>query len=178
MIRELADYEKEPDAVHATEESLLSTLSLAESSEAQPSSATEKFSQGYAKTLILRLPAPSSATSASTDAGKGGQVAGMALYFTNYSTWRGAPGIYLEDLFVRPAYRGNGYGTLLIKRLCVESKRIGGKRVEWCCLKWNEKSLAFYRSLGAVEMKDWVTLRVDGEVLDKLAAQAEEESRG
>ena len=99
----------------------------------------------------------------------------MALYFNNYSTWRAAPGIYLEDLFVKPAYRGKGYGTLLIKALAEETLRIGGKRLEWSCLKWNEPSLKFYRSIGAKEMKDWIGLRVDGDALQKLSGQAEDE---
>ena len=99
----------------------------------------------------------------------------MALYFNNYSTWKAAPGIYLEDLFVRPAYRKHGYGTLLIKALAEETVRIGGKRLEWSCLKWNEPSLRFYRSLGAVEKEEWVGLRVDGKALERLAEAAERE---
>ena len=100
----------------------------------------------------------------------------MALYFNNYSTWRAAPGIHLEDLFIRKAHRGSGYGTLLIKALAEEVVRIGGKRLEWSCLKSNTPSLEFYRSLGAKEMLDWVELRVDGDVLTKLAGEAENEA--
>lgn len=96
-------------------------------------------------------------------------VVGMAMYFNNYSTWRAAPGVYLEDLFVRPQYRKRGYATKLIQELAREVLRIDGGRLEWSCLKWNEPSLKFYRSLGAQEMKDWVSLRVDGEALRKLA---------
>lgn len=97
----------------------------------------------------------------------------MALYFNNYSTWDAAPGVYLEDLFVRQTYRKKGYGTLLIKALAEETVRIGGTRLEWSCLKWNEPSLKFYRSLGAKEKLEWVGLRVDGEVLEKMSKEAE-----
>lgn len=155
MILELADYEHETKSVLATESTLLSTLCFAPTPGSHPSG------PGYAKTLILRLP-PS----------EGGAVAGMALYFNNYSTWTSAPGVYLEDLYVRAQFRKRGYGKLLIKALAVECKRIGGGRVEWCCLRWNEPSLGFYRSLGAKEMEGWVTLRVDGEALDGMAKEA------
>lgn len=101
----------------------------------------------------------------------------MALYFNNYSTWHAAPGVYLEDLFVKTEFRGRGYGKLLIGALAKEVKRIGGKRLEWCCLKWNQPSLDFYKKLGAVQMQDWVTLRADGEALDKLAGPAEKEAK-
>jgi GNAT superfamily N-acetyltransferase len=93
----------------------------------------------------------------------------MALYFNNYSTWHAAPGIYLEDLYIKPQFRSKGYGTLLISALAKEVLRIGGKRLEWCCLKWNEPSLEFYTRLGAERMEDWVTLRADAKALDKLA---------
>lgn len=153
MIRELADYEKEMSKVEATEASLLRTLIFAETASNNES---EFSATGYAKTLILRT---------NDDA-----VAGMAMYFNNYSTWRSKPGVYLEDLFVRPQYRKRGYGKMLIQALAKEVLRIEGGRLEWSCLKWNEPSLAFYKSLGAVQMEDWVQLRVDGEALQKLAA--------
>jgi RimJ/RimL family protein N-acetyltransferase len=95
----------------------------------------------------------------------------MAMYFFNYSTWRSAPGVYLEDLFVRPAYRKRGYATLMLKKLAREVQRINGGRLEWKCLVANEAALRFYRNLGAVEQKEWVGLRVDGEALEKLAAE-------
>lgn len=97
----------------------------------------------------------------------------MALYFNNYSTWHAAPGIYLEDLFVRTQYRNKGYGKLLIGALAEEVLKIGGKRLEWCCLKWNESSLCFYKALGAEQMTEWVTLRADGIALKRLAGQIE-----
>ena len=93
----------------------------------------------------------------------------MALYFTNYSTWRGAPGVYLEDLFVRPECRGRGYGKRLLQELAKETKRIGGERLEWSVLKWNEPSIKFYKGIGARQMDEWVGMRVDDEALEKMA---------
>ncbi|KAF1836416.1 acetyltransferase [Decorospora gaudefroyi] len=152
LIRELADYEKSSDKVDATEESLARTLSHFDAS-------TSTFSEGFAKTLLLT----------DTD----GTVAGMALYFYNYSTWTGVPGIYLEDLFVKESYRKKGYGTLLLKELAKEVLKVGGKRLEWSCLDWNEPSLRFYESLavGAKKKGEWVGLRVEGEALGKLALE-------
>ena len=92
----------------------------------------------------------------------------MALYFTNYSTWRAAPGIYLEDLFVRPEYRGKGYGKSLLRELAKETKRIGGERLEWSVLKWNEPSIKFYKGIGAQQMDEWVGMRVDDEALVQM----------
>lgn len=163
MIHELAAYEGEPpSSIVATKKSLLQTLTFAPSD----SSKHKEFSgSGYAKTLIIRAPAGPSEPSAAR-----GAVAGMAMFFYNYSTWRSAPGVYLEDLFVRPQFRQRGYATLMIKQLAREVKRINGGRLEWKCLVANEASLRFYRNLGAVEQKEWVGLRVDGEALEKLAA--------
>lgn len=95
----------------------------------------------------------------------------MACYFFNFSTWTGVPGIYLEDLFVKPAYRKKGYGKALLKELACETLKVGGKRLEWSCLTWNEPSLQFYQSevVGAKTKDGWVGLRVDGEGLEKLA---------
>ncbi len=95
----------------------------------------------------------------------------MALYFYNYSTWRARPGIYLEDLFVQPASRGKGYGTLLLTELAKEVVAVNGGRLEWSVLKWNEPAIKFYDSLGARKMDEWVGMRVDGENLAKLASK-------
>ncbi|OAL47396.1 GCN5-related N-acetyltransferas-like protein [Pyrenochaeta sp. DS3sAY3a] len=151
LIHELADYEKSSSLVDATEELLTRTLSHADTSD------PTKFSEGFAKTLLL------------TDAD--GTIAGMALYFYNYSTWTGVPGIYLEDLFVKPAYRKKGYGKALLKALAQEVLKVGGKRLEWSCLDWNEPSLQFYQSeaIGAKTKNEWVGLRVEGDKLNKLA---------
>lgn len=167
MIKELANYEKEPDKVEATEDSLLHTLTFEHAAPGSQTS-TQHTNPGYAKTLILRLPKTLSVVD--KQAGfEPGAVAGMALYFNNYSTWRSKPGVYLEDLFVRPQYRKRGYGKLLIQALAQEVLKIDGGRLEWSCLRWNTPSLDFYKSLGAVQMNDWVQLRVDGEGLQKLA---------
>jgi GNAT superfamily N-acetyltransferase len=93
----------------------------------------------------------------------------MALYFYNYSTWRAKPGIYLEDLFVRPEHRKKGYGKRLLVELAKEVVAMDGGRLEWSVLKWNEPSIKFYESIGANAMNDWVGMRVDGPGLDKLA---------
>ena len=160
MIKELASYEDASEKVLATEESLRRTLSL------EPSGSGHT-NPGYARTLILHLPNDPARTSHPED--EPYAVAGMALFFTNYSTWRARPGIYLEDLFVRPQYRKRGYGKMLIQELAREVMKIDGARLEWSCLKWNEPSLKFYRSLGASEMEDWVGLRLEGDALEKLA---------
>lgn len=98
-----------------------------------------------------------------------GAAVGMALYFYNYSTWRSRAGIYLEDLYVRPTERGKGYGTRLLSALAKQLVSMGGFRLEWAVLKWNEPSIDFYKSLGAQAMDDWVGMRVDGESLAELA---------
>jgi GNAT superfamily N-acetyltransferase len=93
----------------------------------------------------------------------------MALYFYNYSTWRAKPGIYLEDLFVRPICRGKGYGKKLLTTLARETVEMGGARLQWSVLKWNEPSIKFYESLGAVAQDKWDGYRVEHEALTKLA---------
>jgi GNAT superfamily N-acetyltransferase len=164
LIHELAEYEKASVEVKATEEKLRQSLSFA--------TADGGFTPGYAKTLLVE--------SAQKDEG---DVAGMALYFHNYSTWHAAPGVYLEDLFVRPTYRGRGFGTALIQALARECRGGGGgrvecRRLEWSVLKWNEPSIRFYQgpSVNATRMEEWVGMRVDGERLEALASKGEEEA--
>ncbi len=99
----------------------------------------------------------------------GGEAVGFALYFVNFSTFLGRPGIYLEDLFVRPAARGCGIGKGLLVELARRACRQGYGRVEWWVLDWNEPAIRFYRSLGAVPMDDWTVFRLSGEALQKLA---------
>jgi GNAT superfamily N-acetyltransferase len=101
-------------------------------------------------------------------------VAGLALYFYNYSTWRSSPGIYLEDLFIVPAERKKGYASLLLAELAKEVVDMGGGRLEWSVLKWNEPSIRFYEgeTVGAKMMSEWVGMRVDGEALVRLAGRA------
>ena len=96
---------------------------------------------------------------------------GFALFFHNFSTFLGRAGIYLEDLFVRPEYRGKGYGKGLFKKLAQIAKERGCGRLEWWCLDWNKPSIDFYLSLGAEPMDEWTTYRIAGETLDKLARE-------
>jgi len=98
-----------------------------------------------------------------------GEPAGFALWFYNFSTFRGRHGIYLEDLFVRPAFRGHGIGRALLQRLAQRCLAEGLPRLEWWVLDWNEPALRFYRSLGAVAMDEWTVQRVTGEALKRLA---------
>ncbi|MBU6445746.1 MAG: GNAT family N-acetyltransferase [Alphaproteobacteria bacterium] len=97
-----------------------------------------------------------------------GEAAGFALWFYNFSTFRGRHGIYLEDLFVRPQFRGHGLGKALLVNLAARAVREGCARVEWAVLDWNAPSIAFYRSLGARPMDEWTVFRLTGEALEKL----------
>ena len=103
----------------------------------------------------------------------GGEVAGMALYFYNYSTWKARKGLYLEDLFVYPGMRGKGIGKTLILTLGKMAAAEGCGRFEWCCLDWNTPSINFYKSLGAKPMDEWTIYRLEGEALQKLAEEGE-----
>jgi GNAT superfamily N-acetyltransferase len=98
-----------------------------------------------------------------------GQVVGFALFFHNYSTFRGQPGIYLEDLFVQPEHRGKGHGKALLATLAQLAVERGCGRLEWSVLNWNEPALAFYRSLGAVPMNEWTVYRLTGDALNHVA---------
>lgn len=93
---------------------------------------------------------------------------GFALFFHNFSTFLGRAGIYLEDLFVKPEYRGKGYGKGLIKTLAEIAVERGCGRLEWWCLNWNQPSIDFYLSLGAEPMKDWTVFRISGDTLGEL----------
>jgi len=97
------------------------------------------------------------------------QEVGFALFFHNFSTFLGRAGIYLEDLYVRPEYRGNGYGKGLLKQLAKIAVERGCGRLEWWCLDWNQPSIDFYLSLGAEPMKDWTVYRITGKTLTELA---------
>ncbi|KAK1758758.1 putative acetyltransferase NATA1-like protein [Echria macrotheca] len=161
LIVELATYEKEPQSVEATEEKLLATIAFAP--DAAPSSpdqnglpVTEPISPSRpARCLILEAH---------------GRVVGIALYFYNYSTWRARPGIYLEDLIVTESERGKGHGKRLLVELAKEVVKMGGGRLEWSVLNWNEPSIKFYRSIGAKSLDEWIGMRVDGDALPKLAS--------
>lgn len=98
-----------------------------------------------------------------------GVEVGFALFFHNFSTFLGRAGIYLEDLFVRPEYRGMGYGKALLKKLASIAVERGCGRLEWWCLDWNKPSIDFYLSLGAEPMNDWTVYRITGDTLNELA---------
>ena len=100
----------------------------------------------------------------------GGQAQGFALFFHNFSTFEGKPGVYLEDLFVRPDARGSGLGKALLQRLAAIAVERDCARLEWSVLDWNEPSIAFYKSLGAAPMDEWTVYRLDGERLSVLAS--------
>ena len=140
LVHELADYEREPDAVETTEAMLHDAL----------------FGPG--------------AVAACHVAVLDGEVVGFALWYVTFSTWKGRPGLWLEDLFVRPAARGSGLGKALLRSLAAVCVERGYPRFEWWVLDWNEPARGFYRSLGAVPQEDWTTFRVDGEALRALAA--------
>lgn len=159
LIQELADYEKEPHSVEATKETLLNTIAWALPDFTEPNSTapqTEPITPSRPARCILAY-------------GPEGRPAGMALYFYNYSTWRAKAGVYLEDLYVRQSERKRGFGSLLLKALAREVVAMGGGRLDWVVLKWNEPSIRFYESIGAKRMDDWVGMRVDREALVKLA---------
>jgi GNAT superfamily N-acetyltransferase len=142
FIRELAEYEREPDAVVATEEDLLR--------------------DGWGATPRFR------ALMAEVD----GKVAGFALYFTSYSTWLGHHGIRLEDLYVSPALRGQGVGKALLARLAKIAVDEGCPRLEWDVLEWNEPAIRVYENVGAGIQKEWRIMRLSGDALARLAAGA------
>lgn len=100
---------------------------------------------------------------------EGEKEVGIALFFHNFSTWLGRAGIYLEDLFVLPEYRGKGYGKGLLKQLAKIAVERGCGRLEWSCLDWNQPSIDFYLSLGAVPMDEWTVYRLTGDTLTNLA---------
>jgi GNAT superfamily N-acetyltransferase len=142
LIRGLAEYEREPAAVTLDRDDLRRHL----------------FGpHPYAEVLI-----------AETEAG---DSAGFALFFHNFSTWTGKPGIWLEDLFVRPEHRRAGYGRALLNRLARLAIERGCGRLEWSVLDWNEPAIAFYRALGARAMEEWTTNRLSGDALIRLANQ-------
>jgi GNAT superfamily N-acetyltransferase len=98
-------------------------------------------------------------------------VVGCALWFLNFSTWRGVHGLYLEDLYVQPAHRGGGIGRAMLAALAAECVTRGLARLEWAVLDWNEPSIGFYRSLGAVAMDEWTVFRLDGAALAALGRE-------
>jgi diamine N-acetyltransferase len=142
-IRELAEYEREPEAAVATEADI------------------RRYA--FSEDPLVKV------TMAEWD----GQPAGCAIWFLNFSTWEGKPGIYLEDLFVRPAFRRNGIGKALLKHLAVLAVEEGWTRFVWQVLDWNTPAIEFYESLGARVMRPWITCRVEGDAIKRLAETAD-----
>ncbi|MBI1225212.1 MAG: GNAT family N-acetyltransferase [Bacteroidetes bacterium] len=138
FIRELAEYERMLDDVVATEDMLRETL----------------FGQRPAAEVVICQ--------------EGEIPAGFALFFHNYSTFKGRPGIYLEDLYVRPRFRGRGYGKMLLANLAKLAVERNCARLEWAVLNWNTPSINFYKSLGALPMDEWTVYRLTGDALEKL----------
>jgi GNAT superfamily N-acetyltransferase len=141
FIKALAEYERLADRVVANEETLRRTLF---------------GNPRFAEVLFAE---------------EDGKPAGFALFFHNYSTFIGQPGIYLEDLFVEPEYRGRGYGKALLARLARIAKERDCGRVDWAVLDWNQPSIDFYLGIGAKGLDDWRMFRLTGEALDRLAKE-------
>src|SRR5690242_12086205 len=139
LIRDLAAYERAPDEVVATAEQLNDVL----------------FGERPAAEVLLafeeKLPV------------------GFAVYFYNFSTWLGRPGLYLEDLFVKPEKRGKGYGRALLVELAKIARDRGCGRMEWAVLNWNEPAIKFYQTLGAKPMNEWTVFRLTRDEIAKLA---------
>lgn len=107
-----------------------------------------------------------------------GKEVGFALFFHNFSTFLGRSGLYLEDLFVLPQYRGRGYGRAILEHLAFLAAKRGCGRLEWWCLDWNQPSIDFYLSLGAEPMKDWTVYRLAGDTLQDLARRGRDAAEG
>ena len=140
LIRDLAEYERAPNDVVATEEGLREVL----------------FGERPSAEVVLAM--------------EGDNAVGFAVFFHNFSTWLGRPGLYLEDLFVRPDSRGKGYGRALLVHLAEIARKRGCGRMEWAVLDWNEPAIKFYRSLGAAPNEEWTIFRLTS---DKIAALAD-----
>jgi len=141
LIRDLATYERAPNEVTATEEQLIEVF----------------FGSKPAAEVLLIF--------------ENDVPVGFAVFFHNFSTWLGRLGLYLEDLFVKPEYRGKGYGRALLVKLAAIARERGCGRMEWAVLDWNQPAIEFYKRLGAVAMNDWTIFRMTGEALDRLAKE-------
>src|SRR6267154_654806 len=139
LIRDLATYERAPDEVIATEEQLVDVL----------------FGERPAAEVLLAF--------------EGKSPVGFALFFHNFSTWLGRPGLYLEDLFVKPEARGRVYGRALLVDLAKIAMERGCGRMEWAVLDWNERAIKFYRALGAKPMDEWTVFRLTRDGIASLA---------
>ena len=143
LIHDLATYERAPDEVVATEEQLVDVL----------------FGERPVAEVLLAFENES--------------PVGFAVYFYNFSTWLARPGLYLEDLFVKPDKRGKGYGRALLVELAKIARDRGCGRMEWAVLNWNEPAIKFYRALGAKPMDEWTVFRLTREEIAKLASAAD-----
>jgi GNAT superfamily N-acetyltransferase len=142
LFGDLAEYEQLTHELHASEEQLSQAL----------------FGERpAAEALIAEL---------------GSETAGYALFFPTFSSFLASEGIWLEDLFVRPAYRGMGVGKALLSAVAARVRERGGARLEWSALDWNELALGFYRGIGARTMGEWVTHRLDGDALMRVAGES------
>jgi GNAT superfamily N-acetyltransferase len=141
FVRELAAYEREPDAVVATERMLSEALF---------------GDRPWAETVVAEID---------------GAPVGFALFFHNFSTWTGRPGIYVEDLYVSPAARGTGVGKALLRHVASLALDRGCGRLEWAVLDWNQPAIDFYRGMGAQPMDEWTVQRVSGQALAGLAGR-------
>jgi GNAT superfamily N-acetyltransferase len=139
LIRDLATYERAPDQVTATEEQLVDVL----------------FGERPSAEVLLAF--------------EGKSPVGFAVFFYNFSTWLGRPGLYLEDLFVKPEKRGKGYGRALLVDLAKIARDRGCGRMEWAVLDWNEPAIKFYRALGANPMEEWTVFRLTRDGIATLA---------
>jgi GNAT superfamily N-acetyltransferase len=139
LIRDLATYERAPDEVTATEEQLVDVL----------------FGERPSAEVLLAF--------------EGKSPVGFAVFFYNFSTWLGRPGLYLEDLFVKPEKRDKGYGRALLVDLAKIARDRGCGRMEWAVLDWNEPAIKFYRALGAKPMEEWTVFRLTHDGIAKLA---------
>ena len=140
LIKDLAEYERAPDEVEATESDLVSALFADDP-------------KVFCDLVDVE-----------------GEVVGMAIWFLNFSTWQGKHGIYLEDLFVKPEHRGCGYGKALLQHLAKKCEEKGYGRFQWWVLDWNTPAIDFYRSLGAEAMDEWTVYRVSGKPLKELGS--------
>ena len=139
LIKELAEYEKAPDEVVSTVKDIETTLFA-------------KDPKVFCDLVEVD-----------------GKVVGMAIWFLNYSTWQGRHGIYLEDLYIKPEFRGLGYGKALLQHLARICNERGYGRFQWWVLDWNSPAIEFYHSIGAIPMSEWTVFRVSGDPLKKLA---------
>lgn len=138
LIQDLATYEKAPDQVEASEDVLLNTIFA-------------KDPRVFCDLVEVD-----------------GQIAGMAIWFLNYSTWQAKHGIYLEDLYIKPEFRSRGYGKALLKHLAQICDKEGYGRLQWWVLDWNSPAIEFYKSLGAQAMDEWTVYRTSGQALKDL----------